>query len=102
MPRGFAPVTGKGNRSPRSLVDELLLTDIMRQTAPVHPYAAGQHQRHDPGPVEQVVVIPVIGSSPDDDQVLAVGSLGVATPFPGKAQQRIAVDSGEFLLPGRR
>ena len=75
--------------------------DVVRQPAAVDAHAAGQHQRHDAGAVEQVVVIPVVGARADDDQVLAVRLFGVLAPLAGEAQQRIAVDAGVLFLPGR-
>ena len=57
----------------------------MCQAAAVDTYAAGQHQSCDTRAVEQVVVIPVIGSRADDDQVLAVCFLSINSPLAGKA-----------------
>ena len=102
LARRHAPVGGEGDRAPGSLVDQLLLPDVVGQPAAVDADAAGQHQRDDAGAVEQVVVIPVVGAGADDDQVLAVGLLGVLAPLAGKVDQRIAVDAGVLLLPGGR
>jgi len=73
----------------------------VRQSAAIDADRAGQHQGHDGGAIEQVVVVPVVGPRADDDQVLAARLLCVKDPFPRIAETRVPMDAGVLLLPGR-
>ena len=92
VPRGHTPVAPK-RWLPRRRGDDLLLADVVGQAAAVDTDRTGQHEGRDRRAVEQVVVIPVVGASPDDDHVLAVGEFAVAAPLPSELDDGVAVDA---------
>ncbi len=99
--RRSAPVEGPHQGRPGGDGGELLLADVVVQTAAVFPDAAAQHQRRDAGPVGEVAVIPVVDPGADDDRAFPFGALGGCGPLPGELEDGGPVDASEALLPGR-
>ena len=95
------PVLRQSDRRPRLHRGQLLLTDVMRQSAAVDADATAEHQRMNAGPVHQIGVIPVIDAGPDEDRALASGVLGGRRPFTGEANQHVTTNAGVLLAPGR-
>ena len=96
------PVLGHGDGGPGGERHHLLLADVMGEARPVAADASRQDEGGDGGPVDQVVVEPVVDAGAHDDHVPAAALLPVLGPFPGDLQHGPGGDTGEFLLPLRR
>ncbi len=74
--RRLAPVERTHDGCPGGDWGQLLLADVVVEAAAVTADTAAEHQRDDPGPVDQVGVIPVIDPGADDDRAFAFGGFG--------------------------
>ena len=99
--RRLTPVERPHNRRPGRGRGQFLLADVMVEAAAVLADTATEHQGRDAGAVNQVGVIPVVGTGADDDRTFAAGLLGGGGPFARELDDVGAVDTGIFLLPGR-
>ncbi len=100
--RSRNPVFRESQRAPRSDRRELLLADVMIQTAAVLAHATAKHQRSDGRAVHQIVVIPVIDARADDHHAFAFGLRGGRSPFARELDHRVAADACPLLLPRGR
>jgi len=98
--RGLGPVLSHGNGGPGCQWHHFFLTDIVGQTGAVPSDAPGQNQGSDSGPVDQVVVIPMIDTGANDDHVAAGALFAVHGPFAGNSYQGLGGDARIFFLPG--
>ena len=102
MARRAHPVEREGERLPAGQGAHLLLADVVRPAAPVDPLAPAHHQQREEGPVDLIGVEPVIGAGAHRDHRAAVGLLGVAGELAGDADDELAIDRRDRLLPSGR
>ena len=74
----------------------------MGPASPVDTLGTAEQDEVEHRAIDDVGVVPVIGSRPHDDHRLTVGSLGVAGELAGDADHQAGVDAGDVLLPCRR